>query len=122
MSKNTNKPKILLAEDDVINQKVATMIFNKMKLKIDLVDNGIEAYELHKKKSYDIIFMDLHMPKLSGIEATKLIRAFEKKNSLNKTVAIIAITANLMEDNEDECLEAGMNGFISKPFSISDIR
>ena len=111
--------KILLAEDNVINQKLAMKIFSKMGYKIDVAVNGLEAIELFKKDNHDIIFMDVQMPKMDGLEATKKL----KKQYLGESSPIIiAMTANALQGDKEKCLEAGMNDFISKPIKITALQ
>lgn len=105
--------RILVAEDNKVNQKVVKKILNKIGLKPDIVSNGEEAFEAVKFLSYDIILMDIHMPKMDGIIATRAIR--ELGDSLPVQPTIIALTADVMAKNEKECLEAGMDDFLSKP-------
>jgi signal transduction histidine kinase/CheY-like chemotaxis protein len=114
---NTNY-KILLAEDNLINQKVIKMILKKLNLSCDLAVNGQEAVDLAKENKYDMIFMDMQMPVLDGLSATKLIR---QNNDLHQPF-IIAITANAFSSDRKECLDAGMNHFLPKPISIRAIK
>ncbi|WP_127484477.1 PAS domain S-box protein [Paenibacillus ehimensis] len=105
------KTSILLAEDNPINQLVMSKMLEKMGHKVTVVSNGKEAIEAVHKDHYDIIFMDLHMPVLNGLEATQII-----KNSLKeKSPRIIAVTANALKGDREKCLEAGMDEYISKP-------
>lgn len=107
---------ILVVEDNLINQKVIQFILNKMGYKIDIANNGLEAVEMVKYKNYDIIFMDLNMPIMNGIEATKIIR--ESK----KTPVIIAMTASNCDIDRELCLSAGMSNYINKPIKADDFR
>lgn len=107
---------ILIAEDNFINQKLAQQVFSQMGYDVDLVDNGLLALEATVKKKYDLIFMDLHMPEMDGIEATNAIR------SSNETPPyIVALTANVIAESRQECVEAGMCDFVQKPFTPSDV-
>ncbi len=103
---------ILLAEDNPINQIVASSILDDMAYKADLVENGRQAIEALKKKTYDVVFMDMQMPEMDGLEATRRIRA--TLPSEHQPI-IIAMTANAMESDRQECMDAGMNDYISKP-------
>ena len=87
-------------------------------LTIDIAENGLVAIEQVKKNQYDIIFMDCQMPVMDGYSAAKAIR---KLNDSAAKVPIIALTANAMEGEEQKCLDAGMNSYISKPFEFEDI-
>lgn len=102
--------KILVVEDNKINQMITKKILTKMDLKCDIVDNGEDAVELIKNNNYNIILMDIHMPGISGIEATKIIRSFDKE------LTIFALTAVTIEDKMHEFEEAGFTDIIPKPF------
>ncbi|MCB1140633.1 MAG: AAA family ATPase [Leptospiraceae bacterium] len=110
---------ILLVEDNLINQKVASKLLFKMGYPVrDIANNGIEAVTMTRKTDYDLIFMDIQMPELDGIEATKIIRR-EKPNS--KFPIIIALTANAMSGDKEKYLECGMNDYISKPINQKEL-
>ena len=102
---------ILIVEDNKINQMITRKILDKKKMRCTVVDNGLEAIKQAEKENFDIILMDIHMPGISGIEAAKIIREF------NKTVPIIALTAITIEENLEDFYSAGFNEFISKPFN-----
>ncbi len=106
--------KILIVEDNKINQMITKKILTKMNLKCDVVDNGEDAVEKVRNHSYDVVLMDIHMPGISGLEATKQIRQF------NKDLTIFALTAVTLEDKMHEFDEAGFNDIISKPFKQED--
>jgi len=108
---------ILVAEDNVINQQVIQYILQKMGYQPVIVENGREAVEAAANTGYDIIFMDLQMPEMDGLEATRLIRDSGK----NDQPVIIALTANTMEGDEEECLRAGMNDYIGKPLKLDEL-
>lgn len=107
--------KILIADDDKINQRLATITLSQLGLKCDIASNGEEAVEKHKINKYDFIFMDMHMPVLGGIDATRKIRAYEKQIDLKNQVYIVALTASELSEKKEECFEAGMNEFLEKP-------
>jgi two-component system sensor histidine kinase/response regulator len=109
--------RILVAEDNVINQQVIQFILQKMGYEPVVVGNGKEAAEASAETGYDIIFMDLQMPEMDGLEATRLIR---HSGQIAQPV-IIALTANTMEGDEEECLRAGMNDYIGKPVKIDEL-
>jgi hypothetical protein len=109
-----NNIKILVVEDNKINQMITKKILNKMSLYCDVVDNGEEAVERVKQERYDVVLMDIHMPGISGLEATKIIRTFDKD------LTIFALTAVTIEDKMHEFDEAGFNDIISKPFRQDD--
>lgn len=106
--------KILIVEDNKINQMITKKILNKMNLYCDVVDNGEAAVEKVKEEIYDVVLMDIHMPGISGLEATKIIRTFDKE------LTIFALTAVTLEDKMHEFGEAGFNDIISKPFKQED--
>lgn len=109
------KARILLAEDNVINQQVAQGILKKLGLSADAVANGCEVIETLKNiPHYDLILMDVQMPEMDGLEATKLIRNSNLSIS-NPNIPIIAMTAHAMQGDKDVCLEAGMNDYVVKP-------
>ena len=102
--------KILVVEDNKINQMITKKILTKMNLYCDVIDNGTDAVEMIKNTKYDVILMDIHMPGISGIEATKRVRAFDKE------LTIYALTAVTIEDKMHEFDEAGFTDIIPKPF------
>lgn len=106
--------KILVVEDNKINQMITKKILNKMNLYCDVVDNGEAAVEQVKEVTYDVVLMDIHMPGISGLEATKIIRTFDKE------LTIFALTAVTLEDKMHEFGEAGFDDIISKPFKQED--
>jgi PAS domain S-box-containing protein len=109
--------RILLAEDNVVNQKVALRMIEKMGYRADMVSNGLEVLESLKNKSYDIVLMDLQMPEMGGLEAT---RAIHHDPSV-RTPKIIAMTANALQGDKEACLAAGMDDYISKPVMIWEL-
>ncbi len=106
--------RILLAEDNITNQIVAKGILEKFGYYVDAVANGIEAVSSLEKIPYDLVLMDLQMPELDGLEATRMIRNTES-NVINPDIPVIAMTANAMAGDREKCLNAGMNDYISKP-------
>jgi CheY-like chemotaxis protein len=107
---------ILVAEDNVINQKVASKILNKLGYHPDIAQDGYQALEMTEEKAYDLILMDVQMPELDGLEATKMIR-----NRGGKQPVIIALTANAMKGDKEEFLGIGMDDYISKPTTIQNL-
>jgi CheY-like chemotaxis protein len=108
---------ILLAEDNLVNQKVASIHLEKLGHAVDVAANGLAAFEAFKSKHYDLIFMDIQMPEADGYEATNLIRNYEIQNELAIKTPIIAMTANAMKGDKEKCIAAGMDDYISKPFT-----
>jgi signal transduction histidine kinase/CheY-like chemotaxis protein len=114
---------ILLVEDNKVNQKVALQYLKKAGLSADLAENGIEALQAIRQKTYDLVLMDVHMPVMDGLEATRRIRAAQATNELGFTakLCIIAMTADAMVDDRNLCLSAGMDDYISKPLTPSGL-
>jgi two-component system, sensor histidine kinase and response regulator len=104
--------RILLAEDNPVNCRIAVLMLEKAGHQIDVVNDGAEAIEAVRGKSYDLVLMDVQMPGIDGLEATRRIRALPTDEA---AVPVIAITANAMHGDEQRCLDAGMNDYISKP-------
>jgi signal transduction histidine kinase/CheY-like chemotaxis protein/HAMP domain-containing protein len=112
--------KILVVEDNRVNQVIATSILHRLGYKADLANNGVEALNILQNKPYDIVFMDLQMPEMGGIEATQIIRD-PTSEVLNHQIPIIAMTANAMKGDREMCIHAGMDEYISKPVNIEEI-
>lgn len=112
--------RILLAEDNIINQDVINEQMEMLGYNIEIVDNGVQALSVIKQKSYNLILMDAHMPHMDGFETSKAIRSFEKTN--NRTaVPIIALTADISPGVKKHCENVGMNDYLAKPFFIDDL-
>ena len=111
--------RLLLVEDNSISQQVALRMLKKLCLKADLAKDGFEGVDAALSKPYDVIFMDLSMPGMPGLEATKKILCHF---SHTPPPYIIAMTANALSSDRELCLSSGMDDFISKPFTINDIR
>jgi signal transduction histidine kinase/DNA-binding response OmpR family regulator/methyl-accepting chemotaxis protein len=109
--------RILLAEDNAVNQKLALRLLEQMGYRADMVSNGVEAMESLERQIYDVILMDVQMPEMDGLKATRGIR------KLTNTIQphIIAMTANAMEGDREMCIEAGMNDYISKPIRVNEL-
>ncbi len=108
-----NKLKVLLAEDNMVNQKVAERMLERMGHSVVVVANGKEAYEHVQRDHFDLVLMDVHMPEMDGYEATNAIREWEGHRGMR--TAIIAMTANAMQGDREACLNAGMDGYVTKP-------
>lgn len=110
--------KVLLAEDNLVNQKVVAQMLKKMGFDVDIVVDGEEVIAAWKRQAYDVILMDCHMPVMDGLQATRMIRLQEDK----QRIPILALTADVMIDSKAECLEAGMDDFMSKPIRMDELR
>jgi len=111
--------RLLLTDDNVINQKVASRLLQQMGYKADIANNGLEAIRALERQPYDMIFMDVQMPECDGLEATRRIRQRQQESPphphFRQPIVIIAMTANAMQGDKDKCVAAGMNDYVSKP-------
>lgn len=105
--------RILLVEDDLLNQEIACILLEEAGLTIDFAEDGVSAVEMAARGDYALILMDMQMPKMGGVDATRIIRASAK----GRQVPIVAMTANVFAKDMERCMDAGMNDFISKPFN-----
>ncbi len=117
--KNGNVPEqrpleVLIAEDNAVNQRLAKLNVEGWGHKVTLANDGAEAVEAYKEKDFDLILMDLQMPRLSGFEASASIRKLEKMRGITRT-PILALSANVLKGVRDECVKSGMDGYVSKP-------
>ena len=120
IEKNDDKLKFLIVEDNLLNQKVMSATLKRNNINFDLAGNGLEAFEMFKDNNYRLIIMDLQMPVMDGFEATRQIRNYEKDLPDDKKTKIIALTANATNEDQNKCLKAGMNDFMTKPFNFSE--
>lgn len=116
---NLGGAKILLVEDNPLNQLVTTKVLTDWNAKVDVADNGKACIPLLHKKDYDVVLMDLHMPEMDGFEATRFIR--ERMDAPACYVPILALTADAQEGHDEACIQAGMNDFITKPFEVATL-
>jgi two-component system, sensor histidine kinase and response regulator len=108
---------VLLAEDNTVNQKLATRLLEKMGHRVTVAENGAEAVRAHAAGNFDLILMDVQMPEMNGFEATALIRDQEKR--IGGHVPIVALTAHAIQGDRDRCLAAGMDDYLSKPLNAN---
>jgi CheY-like chemotaxis protein len=117
----TQRLRVLLVEDHVINQKLAINLIERAGHQVILANNGEEGLHTAMQQEFDLIFMDMQMPVMDGLEATRAIRAFELANQRKRT-RIVAMTANAMASDREACELAGMDAFLSKPFKADELR
>jgi signal transduction histidine kinase/DNA-binding response OmpR family regulator len=122
-----DKVKVLYVEDNLVNQKLGQKVLERLGHHVSIASDGREAVKMIKNGSYDIIFMDVHMPNMDGLEATKIIRKWENEFCKDKTdsagkIPIVAATADAMKGDREKFIEAGMDGYVSKPFNRGDIQ
>ena len=112
---------ILLVEDNPLNQKVVTFNLKKYNYNVTSVMYGREAIDLVKNRKFDLILMDIMLPEMDGFEVTENIRKYEEESGVTERVPIIALTANTLDNDRDKCYSAGMNEYLSKPFSSDEL-
>lgn len=110
---------VLVAEDNPVNQRLATRLLQKRGHRVVVVTNGLEALAALDKESFDLILMDLQMPEMDGLEATAAIREREKSGGIHRSV--IAVTAHAMKGDRERCLAAGMDGYLAKPIRPQEL-
>ncbi|WP_165440789.1 PAS domain-containing protein [Rubripirellula amarantea] len=118
--KNVNHLRILLAEDNIINQKLAVGVLSRDGHIVTIANDGQEVIELLSRNEFDVILMDVQMPRIDGLEATRQIRELE--GDLGNHIPIIAMTAHAMKGDREKCLDAGMDEYIAKPIRIGTLR
>jgi PAS domain S-box-containing protein len=118
--KHKRRMRILVVEDNLVNQRVAQALLAKLEMGSDVVANGHEAVKALQSTHYDLVLMDCQMPEMDGYEATRIIRLPESR-ALNPAIPIIAMTALAMQGDRDRCIQAGMNDFIAKPILRKDL-
>ncbi len=109
--------RILLAEDNVVNQKLALRILERLGYRADIASNGLEAVQSVERQTYDVVLMDVQMPEMDGLDATRNIRRLAQVTQPH----IIAMTANAMEGDREMCLASGMNDYVSKPIRVNEL-
>ncbi len=111
--------RVLLAEDNLVNQKLAIRLLERMGLQVDLAENGRQVLEIYGSAPYDIILIDCQMPEMDGYEATREIR---KREAGGSHIPIVAMTASAMQGDRDRCLASGMDDYLSKPIKAEGLR
>lgn len=111
--KDSDQKLILVAEDNIVNQKITILLLEKLGLQAQIVNNGLEAVQAVSERLYPVVLMDCHMPEMDGFESTRAIRRMEI--SSGRHTPIIAVTALAMAGDRERCIEAGMDDYISKP-------
>jgi CheY-like chemotaxis protein len=106
--------RILVAEDNPVNQKLAVRLLDQMGYRADVANNGLEALDALQRRSYDVVLMDIHMPDMDGLETTRRIR-----QQFDGGPRIIAVTADSSQGDREKCIAAGMDDYVSKPIQIS---
>lgn len=112
--------RVLLVEDNPVNQKVAIRMLQKLGCAVDVAENGQQALERLACASYDIVLMDMQMPVMDGLTATRLLRQREQQTGNHQIV--IALTANAMQSDREVCFEAGMDDYLSKPLTLDALQ
>ncbi|MBN2614588.1 MAG: response regulator [Bacteroidales bacterium] len=116
-----DKLNVLIVEDNDLNAKFADAILRKYDFNIDFATNGSIAIEKFLNNFYDLILMDIQMPLMNGIEASQHIRNYEKQLAVEKPVVIIAVTAFALEHDRENCIASGMNDYLTKPYTPSEL-
>jgi two-component system sensor histidine kinase/response regulator len=118
--------RVLLAEDNVVNAKLAVRLLERLGCRIDVASNGHEALKMVQSIPFDLVFMDCQMPEMDGFEATRAIRAWERASRIEPSpttrLPIVALTANAMQGDRERCIEAGMDDYITKPLARADLQ
>jgi CheY-like chemotaxis protein len=115
---DVNLTRVLLAEDNPVNQMVAVRMLERLGCRIDVANDGAEAIAMIEKFEYDVVFMDVQMPNLDGLEATRRLRQSER----GARVYVVAMTANAMQGDRERCLDAGMDDYVPKPVTPDNLR
>ena len=117
----TTEHRVLVVEDTVVNQTLAKHLLSRLGCRVDLAANGLEAVQMTGQFDYDLVLMDCHMPEMDGFEATRAIRRREGERGKSAHLPIVALTAGAMQEERAECMDAGMDDFVTKPFTPHDL-
>ena len=120
MKRSRGKGRVLIAEDVETNQRIAREMLQLLDMEVDIAANGAEAVEMYKSNAYTLIFMDCQMPVMDGFAATRAIRSIEKRDGI-PPIPIVALTAGFNREDKDRCTDAGMDDYLTKPFSMSEL-
>jgi len=115
-----DQARILLVEDTPVNQALGRSILRKAGYQVALAQDGVEALEMMDRESYTLVLMDMQMPRMDGLEATRRIRALERQRG-EVHIPVVALTANALDSDRQRCLEAGMDAFLAKPFKMEEV-
>ncbi|MCA9063206.1 MAG: response regulator [Planctomycetaceae bacterium] len=115
----TRSLKVLLAEDGLVNQRLAARILERRGHRVVIANNGLEAVQAYHREAFDVVLMDLHMPEMDGLEATEAIRSYER--TTGSRTPVIALTAATMKGDQEKCLAAGMDDFLAKPLNVDEL-
>ena len=110
-------PHLLLVEDDQVSRQVLGTILKRLNYKLDIAEDGLTALEMWEKKEYDLVLMDIQLPRLNGFDATRAIR--KKEHERGGHTPIVAMTAHARKEDEEKCLGAGMDAYLSKPIHVT---
>ncbi|MDD4157587.1 MAG: response regulator [Candidatus Cloacimonetes bacterium] len=113
--------KILIVDDNLLNQKIVSFHLKKMNCEVICVTNWREAMNIVKNDHLDLIFMDIMLPEKSGMQITHEIREYEMYAGIKERVPIVALTANTLDNDKEKCILSGMDDYITKPFSADDL-
>ena len=119
-ARTESRSRLLIAEDNAINQRVAKRMLEKLGLEADIVDNGAKAVAALREIAYPLVLMDCQMPEMDGFQATTEIRLWESEQGLSRT-PIVAMTAHAMPGDRERCLEVGMDDYLSKPITLASL-
>ena len=112
---------VLVAEDNAINREVCTEMLAAAGCSVVVAENGADALAQFERQKFDLVLMDWHMPVMDGIEATRAMRAAERARGETTRARVIAMTGNVMETDREACVQAGMDDFLPKPFTFSEL-